>query len=157
MERLTCRTCGIGLTDAGGCDLCRDFKARQIAVHGELVGDDPVELVEAVDEAVKAIRHQVRRLRGEQRKTEGYDARLSSEASKLAIAAARLLDTARKLYQQGDEQLATLSFPERLNLFQEWFGSLPIEMQRKVLGRLSRHALPGAVTVFPPKTPTEVQ
>ncbi len=137
MEVLTCRTCAVGLTEPGGCDFCRDFKTRQIAVRGELAADAPVDLLEVSDEAIRMMQHQLKLLRLEQRKAKSYDPKLTREMSALGSTAAKLLDASRKLYEAGEDVLQSMSFQERMALFQEWFLQLPVEMQRKVFRQLS--------------------
>lgn len=137
VETLTCRTCGVGLTEPGGCDFCKDFKTRQIAIRGQLQNEEPVDMIECADEILRLVRHQANLLRLQIRASKSYDPALTRELKNVGETAAKVLDATRKLYEAGDDVLQAMSLTERMALFQEWFGGLPTEVQRKVFSRLS--------------------
>lgn len=137
METLTCRTCGVGLTEPGGCDFCRDFKARQIAIRGQLASDEPVDMIECADQILSLVRHQAQLLRLQIRASKSYDPALTRELKNVGETAAKVLDATRKLYEAGDDVLQAMTLNERMALFQEWFTGLPTEVQKKVFTRLS--------------------
>jgi hypothetical protein len=137
-DTLICRGCRRPITDEAGCALCLVVKPHLMPIDA---GDeDAVPLSQLAAETAGLLRRQLTQLKVMQKKASGYDAVLAKESREHANALSKLMDTSRKVIQDGADAVDAMSFAEKVELFRDWFVSLPPAYRRRTMELLNAAA-----------------
>ena len=142
-DQIVCRCCQNTYEVIEGCAICETAKANIIwpALKED---NEAADLANLSRRTLRLLASNIKRLEHSMTTsvTREYYPAHGREAAALAKAMSAILTEARKLEEREEKRVKAATFDEQVDIWHDWFGSLPREHKVRVLGRFEEYLLP---------------